>query len=63
MIEPFVDAQGNVATLSNPLFTGAPGAPALLGTAPQFKAKHDGVGINLNLSGHNAIESQFNLQG
>lgn len=62
-IEPFVDSKGNNATLSNPLFTGAPGAPALLGTAPNFKARHEGLGTDLELSGHNAIESEFNLNG
>ena len=62
-IEPFVAADGGIATLSNPLFTGAPGSPALLGRAPYFRAKHPGVGIDLDLSGHNAIECGFHFQG
>lgn len=62
-IEPFVTPEGQVTTLSNTLFSGSPGAPALLGTAPHFRAKHPRVGIDLDLSGHNAIECSFDLQG
>jgi hypothetical protein len=62
-IEPFVAADGGIATLSNPLFTGAPGSPARLGRAPFFRAKHPGVGVDVDLSGHNAIECGFHFQG
>ncbi len=62
-IEPFIAKDGSVATLSNTLFSGAPGATTLLGRAPHFRAKHDGVGVDVNLSNHSAIESVFSFQG
>jgi hypothetical protein len=62
-MEPFVAADGQIATLSNTLFSGAPGADTLLGKAPHFRAKHPGVGIDVDLSGHNAVEASFNFQG
>ena len=62
-IKPFVTADGQITTLSNTLFTGAPGSPALMGTAPHFRAKHPGVGIDLDLVDHNAIECGFAFQG
>ncbi len=61
-IEPYLTKDGSVATLSNPLFTGAPGATVLLGRAPHFRAKHDGVGVDVDLADHNAIESEFSFQ-
>lgn len=62
-IEPFVTKDGAVTTLSNTLFSGAPGASALLGRAPHFRAKHDGVGIDVDLADHNAVECEFSFQG
>jgi hypothetical protein len=62
-IEPYITKDGSVATLSNTLFSGAPGASALLGRAPHYRAKHDGVGIDVNLSDHNAVECEFSFQG
>ena len=62
-IEPYVTKDGSVATLSNTLFSGAPGAPALLGRAPYYRAKHDGVGIDVNYSDHNAVQCNFSFQG
>ena len=61
-MEPFVTPDGAVATLSNPLFSGAPGAPALLGRAPHYRAKHDSVGIDVDLVDHSAVECSFSFQ-
>lgn len=63
VIEPFVNKDGAVATLSNTLFSGSPGASALLGRAPRYRAKHEGVGIDVDLSDHSAIECEFDLRG
>jgi hypothetical protein len=62
-IVPFVTADGSVATLSNTLFSGAPGAPALLGRAPHYRAKQPSVGIDVDLADHNAVECSFRFQG
>ena len=62
-IEPFVTSDGAVTTLSNTLFSGAPGAPALLGRAPHYRVKHDGVGIDADYSNHNAVQCNFSFQG
>jgi len=61
-MEPYVTADGTIATLSNPLFSGAPGSSALLGRAPHYRAKHDSVGIDVDLAGHSAVECSFSFQ-
>ena len=61
-MEPYVAADGSIATLSNPLFTGAPGATVLLGRAPHYRVKHDAVGVDVNLAGHSAVASSFSFQ-
>ncbi len=62
-MEPYVTTDGTIATLSNTLFSGAPGAPALLGTAPHYRAKHDAVGIDVDITGHSAVECSFVFEG
>lgn len=62
-IEPFVTNDGSVATLSNMLFSGSPGAPAMLARAPHYRAKHADVGIDVDLSDHSAVECEFSFQG
>lgn len=61
-MQPFVAEDGGVSTLSNTLFSGAPGSPARLGTAPRYRAKHPGVGIDVEFTGHNAITCDFRFQ-
>ena len=60
---PYVTADGSVATLSNTLFSGSPGAPALLGSSPRYRAKHAAVGIDVDVSGHSAVECSFVFEG
>ncbi len=62
-MEPYVTADGSNATLTNTIFSGAPGAPALLGYAPSYRAKHPSVGIDVDLAGHNAVECSFVFEG
>ncbi len=62
-MEPYLTADGSVATLSNTLFSGAPGAPALLGRSPRYRAKHAAVGIDVDLADHSAVECSFSFQG
>ena len=61
-MEPFVADDGGISTLSNTIFSGAPGSPAMLGRAPRYRAKHPGVGIDVNLSGHNAVACNFSFR-
>jgi len=62
-MEPYLTADGSVATMSNTLFSGAPGAPALLGRSPHYRVKHKAVGVDVDLAGHSAVECSFNLHG
>ncbi|MEE9587374.1 MAG: DUF1326 domain-containing protein [Hyphomicrobiaceae bacterium] len=62
-MEPFVADDGGLSTLSNTVFSGAPGSPAVLGQSPRYRAKHPGVGIDVELSGHNAVACAFRFQG
>ncbi len=62
-MEPYVTADGTIATLSNTLFSGAPGAPALLGHSPRYRAKQASVGIDVDISGHSAVECSFVFEG
>ncbi len=62
-MEPYVTADGTIATLSNLLFSGAPGASALLGRSPRYRAKHPSVGIDVDLSGHSAVACSFVFEG
>lgn len=62
-MEPFVADDGGLSTLSNTIFSGAPGSSAVLGRSPRYRAKHPGVGIDVELSGHNAVACDFRFQG
>ena len=62
-MDPLVTDDGKVATLTNPLFTGSPGSPVMLGTAPSFRAIHPGVGLDVTLSDHSAAACSFNFNG
>ncbi len=62
-MEPFLTADGTVATLTNPLFSGAPGASILLGQAPHYRAQQAAVGIDVDIAGHSAVESSFSFHG
>ncbi len=50
---------GETTTLSNSIFSTVPGAPAYISKASVFKAKNEAVGVDQDLSGHNAIQSVF----
>jgi len=36
-----------------------PGAPVFVGKAPRYRSKQAQVGIDLDMSGHNALQSTF----
>jgi len=62
-MEPFVADDGGLSTLSNTVFSGAPGSSAVLGRSPRYQVKHPDVGIDVEFSGHNAVACDFRFQG
>jgi hypothetical protein len=45
------------------VFSTVPGAPVFVGKAPQYRSKNDKLGINLDITGHNALQSTFVFDG
>jgi hypothetical protein len=62
-LEPYLGPDGSTTTLTNSIFSTVPGSPAYVGKATSYKAKNAKLGIDLNLSGHNAIQSSFRFDG
>lgn len=62
-LEPYLGPDGSTTTLTNSIFSTVPGSPAYVGKAKSYKAKNAKLGIDLNLSGHNAIQSTFRFDG
>jgi hypothetical protein len=62
-LEPYVGPDGSNTTLTNTIFSNVPGSPAYVGKATSYEAKNPRLGIDLKLSGHNAIQSTFRLVG
>jgi hypothetical protein len=58
-LEPYKSASGNTTTLTDTVFSTVPGAPVYVGKSPRYRAKNDKLGINLDMSGHNALQSTF----
>jgi hypothetical protein len=62
-LEPYKGADGSATTLSNTIFSTVPGAPVFVGKAAQYRSRHPGLGHDLNLTGHNALQSVFVFDG
>jgi hypothetical protein len=58
-LEPFTNATGATTTLTDTVFSTVPGAPVFVGKSPRYRAKNEKLGIDLNLKGHNALQSTF----
>jgi len=58
-LEPYVSASGATTTLSDTVFSTVPGAPVFVGKSPRYKSKNAKLGIDLDISGHNALQSTF----
>ena len=56
---PYEGALGGTTTLTNTIFSTVPGAPVFVGKAPRYISKNEKLGINLDLKGHNALQSVF----
>jgi hypothetical protein len=58
-LEPYRGPTGEVTTLTNTIFSTVPGSPAYVGKARDFRLKSEALDIDLNIQGHNAIQSNF----
>jgi len=58
-LEPYKGADGSNTTLSNTIFSTVPGAPVFVGKAARYRSKHAALGHDLDLTGHNALQSAF----
>jgi hypothetical protein len=58
-LEPYQGATGKSTTLQDTIFSTVPGAPVFVGKSPRYRSKNDKLGINLDMSGHNALQSTF----
>ena len=61
-LEPYKNATGATTTLADTVFSTVPGAPVFVGKSPRYKSKNDKLGINLDIQGHNALQSTFSFQ-
>jgi hypothetical protein len=61
-LEPYKNATGATTTLSETVFSTVPGAPVFVGKAPRYRATNKKLDIDLDLSGHNALQSTFVFQ-
>ncbi|MBV8915587.1 MAG: DUF1326 domain-containing protein [Acetobacteraceae bacterium] len=61
-LEPYKGADGATTTLTNTIFSTVPGAPVFVGKATKYRSKHPGLGHDLEMTGHNALQSTFVLE-
>jgi hypothetical protein len=58
-MEPYRGPSGRVTTLSDSAFSTIPGTPAYVARAERFRMRHERLGLQLDLRGHNAIQGTF----
>jgi hypothetical protein len=58
-LEPYRNASGATTTLADTVFSTVPGAPVFVGKSPSYRAKVPALGIDVDLKGHNALQSTF----
>ncbi len=62
-LEPYKGPDGATTTLSNTIFSTVPGAPVFVAKATRYRSRHAALGHDLDLSGHNALQSTFVFDG
>jgi hypothetical protein len=62
-LEPYKGPDGSTTTLSNTIFSTVPGAPVFVGKATRYSSHHAELGHNIELAGHNALQSTFVFDG
>jgi hypothetical protein len=58
-LEPYKGPDGSTTVLSNTIFSTVPGAPVFVGKATRYRSKHATLGHDLDMTGHNALQSTF----
>ena len=58
-LDPYMGATGGKTTLIDTVFSTVPGAPVFVGKSPRYRSKQPALGIDLDLSGYNALQSTF----
>jgi len=58
-LEPYKSATGATTTLADTIFSTVPGAPVFVGKSPHYRAHNAKLGIDVDLKGHNALQSTF----
>lgn len=58
-LQPYKGATGKPTVLSDTIFSNVPGAPAYVSKASTYRAKLPKLDFNVDLKGHNAIQSTF----
>ena len=58
-MEPFTGATGKPTTLHDTVFTTIPGSPAYVSKSPKYRAKNAELGLDIDLTGHNAVQGSF----
>jgi len=58
-LEPYRGPNGAVTTLADTIFSTVPGAPVFVGKATSYRSKNAALGHDLNMTGHNALQSTF----
>ena len=61
-LEPYRGPSGDITTLTNTIFSTVPGSPAYVGKADRFTLTSEALDIDLDIRGHNAIQSDFVLE-
>ena len=62
-LEPFLGTTGENTTLSNTVFSTVPGNPVYAAKAAKYRSKNETLGIDHDLTGHNALQTDFVFQG
>jgi hypothetical protein len=62
-LEPYRGPNGAITTLADTIFSTVPGAPVFVGKAPRYVSKNPELGHDLDISGFNALQSTFVLDG
>lgn len=58
-LEPYRGPDGSTTVLSNTIFSTVPGAPVFVGKATRYRSRHAALGHDIDMTGHNALQSTF----
>jgi hypothetical protein len=58
-LEPYKGADGSTTVLANTIFSTVPGAPVFVGKATRYRSIQPALGHDLDMTGHNALQSTF----